>query len=57
MELVEAINAQLKAEVDGAELKKEEKFALQQKYGLSGVLDTDIEWYMSLDTQEVRFGR
>jgi hypothetical protein len=40
------VSEQLKAEIDGAEITKVHKFALQQKYGLSGVLDTDIEWYL-----------
>jgi hypothetical protein len=47
-------NAQLKAEVDGKETTKAQKFALQQKYGLSGVLDSDIDWYLSLDQQETK---
>jgi hypothetical protein len=47
-------NAQLKAEVDGKEITKVQRFALQQKYGLSGVLDSDIEWYLSLDQQEIK---
>ncbi len=41
--------AQIKAEIGDLgdkELPKEQKFALQQKYGLSGVLDTDIYWYL-----------
>lgn len=37
---------QLKSEVGDQELSKAHKFALQQKYGLSAVLDTDIEWYL-----------
>ncbi len=37
---------QMKAEIGDQELDKVQKFALQQKYGLSGVLDSDIEWYL-----------
>jgi hypothetical protein len=45
---------QMKAEIGDQELSRPHKFALQQKYGLSGVLETDIEWYLSLDASEVR---
>lgn len=37
---------QMKAEIGDQELSKSHKFALQQKYGLSSVLDTDIDWYL-----------
>lgn len=54
MELLEDVNAQLKAEAQGSELTKIERFALQQKFGLVAVLDTDIDWYLSLDAVEGR---
>ena len=42
------VNAQLKAEIDGAELTKVQRYALQQKYGLAPVTETEIDWYLAV---------
>lgn len=40
------LKAELKTEND-KEVPKAHKFALQQKYGLASVSETDIEWYLT----------
>jgi hypothetical protein len=42
----DALNAQLRYEINGEELNKVHKHALQQKYGLAPVTEDDITAYM-----------
>ena len=54
MELIDALNAQLKSEIDGAEITNDQKFTLRQKYGLVQytLTEAEIGWYLSLDWRE-----
>lgn len=44
----EALNAQLKYEINGEELNKGDKLILQQKYGLAQVSDEAIDFYLAV---------
>lgn len=54
MELIDAVQSQVKAEIDGAELTNDQKFVLRQKYGLVPytLTDKEVDWYLSLSRWE-----
>jgi hypothetical protein len=44
----DAVNAQLKYEINGEELNKAHRYALQQKYGLAPLTEEEIGWYLEV---------
>jgi hypothetical protein len=44
----DALSAQLKYEINGEELNKAHKLALQQKYGLAQMPEGELDWYLEV---------
>jgi hypothetical protein len=44
----DAVNAQLRYEINGEELNKADKLILQQKFGLSPMTETDMNFYLEV---------